>query len=467
MGTTKKLIGVMLVATIVGGFAVTTPARTQDQKDDAFADGIDAYTYGYPLVLMDVTRRFMTSVPAPTAGRAPINQLGHRKAFPTPESKGVVSPNADTLYSVAWLDLAREPMVLHVPDTNGRYYVMQLLDAWTNVFAAPGKRTTGTGEGNFAVIGPSWKGDVPAGVKPIRSPTNMVWLLGRTQTNGPAGFAAVHALQQQFTLTPLGAWGRPYTPPAAVPVDPRVDAKTPPAKQVQQMDADTFFKTLAALMALNAPGDADAPMVAKLGRIGIVPGGDFDMEKLGPATAKALGRAVQTARRRLAAAPAIGGEIENGWRVDRNLGRYGTEYLRRALIASAALGANLPEDALYPYTEVDGDGRKLNGTHRYVLHFDKGQTPPTKAFWSLTMYNPEHFFVENPIRRYAIGDRDALTYNQDGSLDLLLQHEAPSGRESNWLPAPAGPFSLILRIYWPTPEVMQGSWKPPAVQQLP
>jgi hypothetical protein len=466
MRTTKKSIGLTLAA-IMAGAAIMTPARAQNQKDDTFTDGIDAYTYGYPLVLMDVTRRFMTNVPAPTGGRAPINQLGHRRTFPTPESKGVVSPNADTLYSVAWLDLAREPMVLHVPDTKGRYYVMQLLDAWTNVFAAPGKRTTGTGEGNFAIIGPGWKGEIPAGVKAIRSPTNMVWLLGRTQTNGPADFPAVHALQQQFALTPLSAWGMSYTPPAAVPVDPGVDAKTPPAKQVQQMDADTFFKSLAALMASNAPGDGDAPMMAKLARLGIVPGKDFDIEKQGPATAKVLGRAVQTARHRLAAAPAISGEIENGWRVDRNLGRYGTDYLRRALTASVALGANLPEDALYPYAEVDNDGRRLNGAHRYVLHFDKGRTPPTKAFWSLTMYNSDHFFVENPIRRYAIGDRDALTYNPDGSLDLLLRHEAPSGGESNWLPAPAGPFNLILRIYWPTSEVMQGSWKPPTVQRLP
>jgi hypothetical protein len=467
MSMGKKSTAVMLVATMLAAVAITTSARAQDQKNDVFTDGIDAYIYGYPLVLMDVTRRFMTNVPAPTAGRAPINQLGHRKEFPTPESKGVVSPNADTLYSVAWLDLTHEPMVLHVPDTKGRYYVMQLLDAWTNVFAAPGKRTTGTGEGNFAIIGPGWKGDIPAGLTPIRSPTNMVWLLGRTQTNGPADFAAVHAAQQQYALTPLRAWGTPYTPPDAVSVDPGADTKTPPVKQVREMDANTFFKTLATLMASNAPGDADGPMVARLKRLGMVPGGDFDMERLGPATAKALRRAVQTARRRLAATPAIGGDIENGWRVDRNMGRYGTEYLRRALVASAALGANLPEDALYPYTEVDGDGRKLSGAHRYVLHFDKGQTPPTKAFWSLTMYNSDHFFVENPIGRYAIGDRDALAYNQDGSLDLLLQREAPGGRESNWLPAPAGPFNLILRIYWPRPEVMRGTWKPPAVQRLP
>jgi hypothetical protein len=421
-------------------------------------------------VLMDVTRRFMTCVPTPAAGQAPMNQLGHRAAFPTPESKGVVSPNADTLYSVAWLDLAREPMVLHVPDTKGRYYVMQLLDAWTNVFAAPGKRTTGTKEGDFAVIGPGWKGDVPAGITPIRSPTRMVWLLGRTQTNGPADFAAVHAIQEQYRLTPLGAWGKPYSPPAAVPVDASVDTKTPPVQQVRQMDADAFFRTLASLLALNSPPSADGPMLDKLKRIGIVPGEDFDMAKLPPATAKAVGRAVQTARRRLSATSAAFGEMENGWRIDRNLGRYGTEYFRRAAVAFAALGANLPEDALYPYTDVDGDGRSLNGERHYVLHFDKGLTPPTNAFWSLTAYTPEHFFIENPIRRYAIGDRDALSYNPDGSLDLYVQHKAPAGKESNWLPTPKGPkggFNLILRIYLPKPEVLSGSWKPPPVQRVP
>jgi hypothetical protein len=436
------------------------------REEEAYALGVEAYIYGYPLVLMNVTQRVLTNVPRPTGARAPVNQFAHRESFPTPESKSVVSPNADTLYSVAWLDLSREPMILHVPDTKGRYYVMQLLDAWTNVFAAPGKRTTGTKEQNFAICGRGWKGVIPRGVTEIRSPTNMVWLLGRTQTNGPADFPAVHAIQSRYALRPLSAWNKSYTPPSNVPVAPGVDTKTPPVTQLEDMDADLFFKALAALMGPNPPPDADAAMRAKLQRIGIVPGGEFDLANLDPLVSKALRRAVQTARRRIAAAYAVGGDYENGWRMNRGLGRYGTDYIKRAVVASVALGANLPEDAIYPAAEVDSAGRKLNGAHRYLLHFDKDQIPPTNAFWSVTMYDPQHFFVENALHRYAIGDRDKLSFNADGSLDLLLQHELPSGKESNWLPAPKENFSLMLRIYWPKPEAISGSWKPPAVQRI-
>ena len=462
----RKCVMLACLAIVMQASDVVRAQGQKPKEDEVFAIAGEAYIYGYPLVLMDTTRRVMTSVTTPQGGRAPVNQLGHRLAFPTPESKTVVSPNADTLYSVAWLDLTLEPMVLHVPDTKGRYYVMQLMDAWTNVFAAPGKRTTGTGAGDFAIVGPGWKGALPRGMTEIRSPTNMVWLLGRTQTNGPADFPAVHAIQKQFSLTPYSACGKRYVPPEPASVRPEGDTETPPSRQLANMDAETFFKALAALMASNRPAPADAPMIAKLRKIGVMPGEPFNMDKLDAVSAKALRRAVQTSQRRIAAAFAAGGEMENGWKMNRGLGSYGTQYLKRAVVASFALGANLPEDAVYPSTEVDRAGRKLDGGHRYVLHFDKGQAPPANAFWSVTMYDPDHFFVENPIHRYAIGDRDALVFGGDGSLDLILQHEAPSGRESNWLPAPRGPFSLILRIYWPKPEVIHGDWKPPAVQRV-
>lgn len=183
----------------------------------------EAYIFGYPLVLMDVTEKVMSNVTKPMGKAAPVNQFGHIREFPNPEFKEVVRPNADTLYSIAWLDLSKEPLILYLPDTRGRYYLMPMLDAWTNVFASPGKRTTGTKEGSFAIVGPGWQGALPEGVKKIQSPTNMVFIAGRTQTNGKADYAAVHAIQNQYTLTPLSSWGKKYTPPATSPVDPKVE----------------------------------------------------------------------------------------------------------------------------------------------------------------------------------------------------------------------------------------------------
>jgi hypothetical protein len=444
---------------------VGEPRAADDKAEEAaFALGVEAYIYGYPLVLMDMTRQVLTNVPSPVKGRAPLNQFAHIRAFPTPEHKDVVSPNADTLYSVAWLDLSREPLVLHVPDTAGRYYLMPLMDAWTNVFASPGKRTTGTREGTFLISGPGWKGTVPAGVTRIAAPTNLVWLIGRTQANGKDDFPAVHALQKQYTLTPLSAWGKPYTPPERVPVEPGVDQKTPPVQQVAKLDAAAFFQRLATVLKANPPPAADAGMVEKLGRLGIVPGKEFDFAKLDAATQKGLQRAVTAAPLAiLVGAPKIG-KRENGWQVSRELGTYGTDYRKRAVAARLLLGAVPPEDAIYPLTTVDGAGRKLTGSQRYVLHFAKGQTPPVHAFWSLTMYNSDRFFVENPLERYAIGDRDKLRFNADGSLDLYIQHESPGkDKEANWLPAPRGEFILILRLFWPKKEAIEGVWKIPPV----
>ncbi len=347
---------------------------------------------------------------------------------------------------------------------------MPMLDAWTNVFASPGKRTTGTGEGNFAVVGPGWQGALPDGVKEIKAPTAMVWIIGRTQTNGKPDYEAVHAIQRQYTLTLLSSFGKPYTPPSDVSVDPKVDMKTPPVKQVEEMDLATFFGSITRLMKDNPPASADAPLVERLASIGVVPGKEFNIGTLDSATKKGLERAFVAARQKnMSPATGSSGPTENGWQVDRTgMGSYGTDYPRRAFIALVGLGANLPQDAIYPMTKVDGDGNPLTGANRYVIHFDKGQTPPANAFWSVTMYDMQQFFVANPIDRYAIGDRDKLKFNEDGSLDLFIQHDSPGPeRESNWLPAPEGEFNLIMRLYWPKESMLDGSWKIPPVSHVP
>jgi hypothetical protein len=437
------------------------------QVKEALHQGTEAYIYGYPLVLMDVTKQVMTRVSSPTTtGRAPLNQFSHVPSFPTAESRDVVSPNVDTLYSIAWLDLAREPLILHVPDTRGRYYVMEMLDAWTNVFAAPGKRTTGTKEGNFALAGPQWKGTLPSGVTRIQAPTNMVWIIGRTQTNGTRDCEAVAALQKHYTLTPLSAWGRTEASPAKSAVDANVDEKTPPAVQVAKMDAATYFKRLATLLKANPPAAADTSLVRKFHSVGLVPGQDFHPGQLKPPVAKGLTLAVRLAQAQIVTGLQRTATLENGWRVSRQVGRYGTDYLLRAAVGVVGLGANLPEDALYPSIAVDSTRRPLNGKYRYVIHFAKGQTPPVHAFWSLTLYNKDHFFANNSAHRFALGDRDKLVYNSDGSLDCFLQHDPPASKKTNWLPAPQGHFELVMRLYWPKAEALKGTWKPPAVKRV-
>jgi hypothetical protein len=447
------------------------PAAANETASAARTVAQDAYIYGYPLVLMDASRAKLTDVPHPIgAGLAPTNQFGHVKTFPDATFTDVVSPNADTLYSSAWLDLAQGPIILSVPDTHGRYYLLPMLDGWTNVFASPGKRTTGTGKGNFAITGPNWTGSLPAGLKEIKSPTDMAWIIGRTQTNGKSDFKAVNAIQAQYKLTPLRAWGKPYTPPSDVPTDPKADMKTPPVDAVAAMDAATFFNRLAMLMKNNPPAAADAPMVAKLASIGVVPGQSFDLNKNGSDTAKAITDGVDDGKKKVAelAHNPWNNKPVNGWMITtRDIGIYGTNYDARAGIDCVGLGANIPDDAVYPLARSDGDGNPLNGANKYVVHFDKRQTPPVNAFWSLTAYTAKQTFVANPINRYAIGDRDKLKFNPDGSLDIYLQHDSPGkAKESNWLPADAGSFNVSLRLYWPKEQVLTGAWTPPPIKKV-
>ncbi|MCI0352468.1 MAG: DUF1254 domain-containing protein [Acidobacteriales bacterium] len=430
---------------------------------------IDAYIYGHPLVLMDVTREVITATPNADDDRlmAPLNQFAHARQFPDHTFTNVVSPNADTLYSVAWLDLSKEPMILSVPEMGNRYYLMQLLDAWTNVFASPGTRTTGSHKGDFAIVGPRWAGKLPAGLREIKSPTDMVLVGGRTQTNGKQDYAAVHAMQQKYKLTPLNAWGKTYVAPTNVPVKQGVDAKTPPVDQIRRMDARNFFSRLAGLLKGNPPAPADAPFVERFRAFGLEPGQIFEQRNLDPAVVEQLEVSVRDAQNKIAAeAKKPHGKNLNGWEFMENVGRYGTDYLWRAVIALVGLGANLAEDAVYPRATVDSDGQPLIGANQYVLRFAPGELPPVAAFWSVTLYNDKQFFVENPINRYAIGDRDKLKLDNDGALSLYIQNQSPGrDKESNWLPAPSGSFNLFMRLYWPKKEVIEGIWRPPRIER--
>jgi len=436
-------------------------------EKEAFNLGLEAYIYGYPLVMMETVRRVMTNVATPEGFHAPFGQFGHMRQYPDASFRGVRAPNQDTLYSFAWLDLSKEPYVLSLPDEKGRYYVMEMLDAWTNVFADPGTRTSGTRAQMWAITGPGWHGQVPRGIKQIKAPTNMVWVVGRTYCSGtPEDYEAVHNLQDQYRFTPLSACGKPYTPPRGT-VDPNVDMKTSGWEQVSRMDAAQYFKTLAAALKANPPAARDRALLARLTRIGLIPGHDFDMSKLPPPESQGLAEVPPTAQKKIMSPEKNSGIKVNGWTYTLKTGVYGTDYLQRAYLTAVDLGANLPQDMVFPATRVDSRSQPLNGAHRYVLHFPKGQTPPVKGFWSLTMYNADSYFVANPLNRYRLNSWSKFLHNQDGSLDIYLQKDSPGqDKEANWLPAPQDTFSLMLRLYWPKEAFLKGDWQPPAVKQI-
>jgi len=427
--------------------------------------GVEAYLFGYSLVLMDVTRSATTEE---GVYKLPPNHIIHVQFYPDHHFRRVVRPNNDTIYSSAWLDLQSEPMILSVPDTNGRYYVMPFMDAWTNVFAMVGKRTTGTRAGHYLIAGPGWKGEAPGNVPVIRSPTNMVWMIGRIQANGKSDFENVFRLQEKLSLMPLSKLSDgPANRTFASRKQPSGDADINPSAIVEQMSADEFFKRLNRLMAEQPPAAADAPILKKLAVFNIAPGKPFDINDLSFLRRFCLKKALSVARKKLKEIAESDRSSENGWAVIRKgIGVYGTEYNVRTLVSLMGLGALPPEEAAYPNSLKDKSGQWLSGEHNYRIHFETGKTPPIDAFWSLTMYDLNGFLTENAIGRYTIGDRDPLTYNEDGSLDILIQHNRPTEKDENWLPAPRGRFAVTLRLYMPKKAFLTGEWKLPFIKRM-
>jgi hypothetical protein len=398
-----------------------------------------------------------------------MGQIIKLRQYPNASFRDVTAPNADTLYTTAFMDVGKEPWVLSIPDMKDRYALFPMLDGWTTVFQVPGKRTTGTKAQTYAITGPGWKGTLPAGVKEYKSSTSIVWLLGRIYCTGtPEDYAEVHKLQDEFKLVPLSSYGKPYTPPPGT-VDAAQDMKTSVRDQVNRMSANEYFTLLCKLMKDNPPAAADAPQLKKFEKIGIVPGKDFDASKLRADFAKRIPEVSQDRiMLQFKVNPAV--KDENGFAFTTKTGIYGTDYLMRALIAAIGLGANRPQDAVYPTSQKAADGGSYDGANKYVMRFPKGQLPPVRGFWSLTMYDAGYFFVDNPINRYSISARQKLQSNPDGSTDLYIQKDSPGkDKESNWLPAPPGKFILMLRMYWPNennPSIINGSWKIPPVKKV-
>jgi hypothetical protein len=435
---------------------------------EARAIGVDAYIYFYPLLSMDITRKQFTNIePGKEFGKGPMNMFVNVPVYPPADFKGVVRSNFDTLYSIAWLDLTGEPQVVSAPDTDGRFYLLPILDMWSDVFASPGWRTMGTEAANYLVAPPGWSGTSPAGFTRLAAPTPHLWIIGRTRTDGPADYDAVHRIQAGYTVTPLSRWGK-AADPVAVSIDPTVDMKTAPKIQVDTLGAGKYFAYAAELLKLHPPHLTDQPIIARMKRIGLERGKSFDLDKLDPALKKALASVPAEAQQLMAWKVPTLARVVNGWSMNTDtMGVYGNYYLKRAIVAQVGLGANLPEDAIYPLHLVDDTGKPLDGANRYMIHFDKGATPPVDAFWSITLYDAEGFQVANPLNRFAVSSWMPFKLNADGSLDLYFQNESPGkDKEANWLPAPKGPFNLTMRLYGPTSDALTGKWSPSAVKKL-
>lgn len=456
--------------------AASAPETDTEAKARELAKlAADAYIFGYPLVTMEMTRRVSTNVARPEGTRAPMGQFARLRQYPGPDIKTVTAPNADTLYTLAWLDVGNEPWVVDLPDMKGRYYLMPMLDGWTTVFAVPGTRTSGSDAQTVAITGPGWQGTLPANVKELKSPTSMVWLLGRIYSTGTAvDYKAVHALQDKITAVPLSSLGKPFTPPAGT-VDASIDMKTPVRDQVNKMDAATYFGLLASLMKDNPPVTADAPMVAEMAKLGLKPGQPFDLSKLETGLQAAFKSAPEEGLKRIVAWYRLGvsagdAKVQNGWTYFVTTGKYGANYIQRAMITYFGLGANLPADAIYPTARTDVAGQPMEGTSSYVMRFEKGALPPSEAFWSITMYDNQFFFAPNALNRYTLSSRDKLKANADGSIDLYFSNASPGkDKESNWLPAPKGNFVLMMRMYQPRdkpPSIIDGTWKVPGVKKV-
>lgn len=440
--------------------ALTPAAATTEAAHQA---GMEGNLYFYPLVTMDLTRRQFTH---PSRGNdgAPANTFLHARALPQP---GAATPwaNPDMLRSVGWLDLTSGPVVLSVPDTQGRLYTLTLLDMWTDVFATLGKRSTGTAKGNTVIVPPGWNGVLPSGMARIDAPTAYVWAKNLIQADGPADYPAVHALQDGFLVTPLAQWNLPAQA-QRLKADPSLNLRIPVREQVESMPTDAYFEYAAELLRKNPPHATDQPVLARLRGAGLVAGRPFDFAQLDHPAKQGLRRGLRAARERMTAAAGATVRSVNGWHQETaSIGVYGNSYLRRALAAQAQPGAGLPEDLSVLLLAADSQGAPLDGAHGYTLHFESGQLPPAAALWSLAAYDAQGMPSANPLNRYALGDRDPLRYNADGSLDLRISHAPPAPEEqSNWLPLPAaGAVSVLLRVYAPEPALLDGLWTPPAL----
>ncbi len=460
------------LATAVAVAPATGRAEAGLSAEEARQIAIDAYIYGYSLVTTDITRLQMSNVAKPGLMSAPLGSFFNVRGYPPATYRGVSATNADTLYSMAWLDL-KEPMVFSHPEIKDRFFNFELVDLWMVVKHSVGTNTTGTAAATYLFTGPGWSGEVPKGMTHIAYPTRYLGVLGRTYAlDTPEDLAIVHKLQDQYKVVPLSSYGKDFSFVAPPVADVGIKMDEAPQKVILALGVEGYFDWLTRLMGTVAvPPAADAPMLDKMARIGIVPGQRFKLSALDPAIRAALQDVPQRVTDKLNETWATLGKDVNGWRVTTTGAIYGTDYLTRAAWASNGWPSQQPQVSVYPTTYVDGTGAKLDGRSRYTVTFKKGEMPPVnpKAFWSITMYQIDNglWFYPNALNKLTVSTRNDFVYNDDGSLTLYVQHESPGkDKEQNWLPAPAAPFALTMRLYWPNqtpPSILDGTWAPPPV----
>ena len=422
--------------------------------------GTLAYLWGYPMVDMSTQMWNETHRVAPDQPRlAPVNFFHRSEFLVTPATAGNLrAPNNDTLYLSGWFDLAQEPVIVHVPDTQGRYYTLGVTDFFNEVTHI-GRRTTGTAEGYFALVGPGYEGKLPEGVKPVRVATNQAWILGRILVDVEADFPQALALMRGFWSAPLSQWKR-----GAPPAVPAAAA----APRIEPRESLEYFAVLNRWLRANRVPAAEEALLALFDQIGVGPKSDFDAAKLGEPARRGLEKAIANGRALLrAASQSPMPDVRNGWIFPLGLADYGHDYLRRANVAFGGY-ANRPEESTYAARTVDGAGQLMTGAKRYRLHFTPAEIPPAGAFWSLAAYDLQtRNLIENPLKRYSIGDRTpGLQKNADGSLDIYIQKDKPAAGASNWLPVGEGAFMLVVRIYEPGPAIFDGSYKLPPLEAL-
>ncbi len=476
----KKIIIAIIVLLAVASCQSPKKEKTTSGKDNPTANAKDslvaklatqAYIFGYPMMTMNYTHKIASNVESDNGmGQAPINQWGNMHKFPKAGFTKVVRPNLDTYYSVIYADLAKGPLYLHIPATE-RYYLIPILNAYGDVIKSLGSRTTGQVAVNIALVGPGYNGEIDSDLIVIRSTTNLNWLLGRVAVkNDEDGKTEIANFQSKLIARPLSERSNSnYVSPKGI-VN-KAYRNLIPMDAVDNMDIATYLNEVMELMVQNPAYPDDKPLLDELKTIGFEPGGTIELSQFSPAAQDLIKKVpanVQSLFTKMTENPTVE-NLQNGWNViTAGLGEYGTEYFLRAYVTKIGYGANQPQDAIYPNSSVDSDGNKYNGSNKYVLHFDADHLPPVNGFWSLTMYDKKGFLVDNAIDRYNLGGMKDLTYNKDGSLDILIQADAPEKLTSNWLPSPqAGEeFELTFRMYFPKKAVLDRTYIMPSVKKV-
>jgi len=435
---------------------------------EARAIAKEAYVYGFPMVdSYRIQHAYFVDSSNPEY-KGGWNEVHNTARVYTPDDKAIQTPNSDTPYSSIGFDLRAEPLVLTVPPIDPkRYFSLQFIDLYTQNFAYVGSRATGNGGGNFLLAGPGWKGETPAGITSvIHSETSLGWVLYRTQLFGPDDLENVKKIQAGYKVQPLSAFLGQPAPAAAPPI-----AFVEPLDRDEERTSPRFFEVMDFLLGFAPTVPSEEALMQRFAKLGIGPGGTFRAADLPPETLQAIREGMadalkedQALRARLDKGEVTSAELFGSREELKN------DYAKRMLAATAGIYGNSPAEAIYPALTLDNQGQPLDGSHKYIVRFAPGQLPPVNAFWSVTMYDkPDSLLVSNPINRYLINSAmlPSLKKDADGGITLLLQHESPGkALESNWLPAPAGPFGAAMRLYWPKAEALDGSWKPPVVERV-